>query len=179
MKKLKLCVSACLIGFKYRYDGKNALSPEIIGKFQDIADFIPVCPEVECGLAIPREPMRLVLTPRGTRLTVISSGEDMTDRFLQWAYGKLEQLAVREPDGFIFHSKSPSCGLGSTKLYDTAGHLISETGTGLFAALFRRKFPGLPLAQETDLEALLENFRILRGDACRCEGDCCHGHTHH
>lgn len=179
MKKLKLCISACLIGFKYRYDGKNAIVPEIIGKFQDIADFIPVCPEVECGLTVPRSPMRLVLTPRGTRLTAVPSGEDMTGRFLQWAYGKLEQLAVREPDGFIFRSKSPSCGLGSAKLYDAAGRLVSETGDGLFAALFRRKFPGLPLAQETAFESLLENFRILRGGCLRCEGDCRHGHTHH
>ena len=178
MKKLKLCVSACLIGFKYRYDGKNTLVPEIIEKFGDIADFIPVCPEVECGLSIPRDPMHLMLSPRGTRMIVTRTGEDVTGRFLQWAAGKLEQLALREPDGFIFRSKSPSCGLCSTKLYDAAGRVVSETGTGLFAALFRRKNPALPLAQENDFGTLLENFRIRRGVCPGCEGDCCE-HAHH
>ena len=178
MKKLKLCISACLIGFKYRYDGKNAIVPDIIEKFSPIADFIPVCPEVECGLAIPRDPMHLTLTPRGTRMIVTRTGEDVTGRFLQWASGKLEQLALREPDGFIFRSKSPSCGLCSTKLYDAGHRVVSESGTGLFAGLFRRKFPELPLTQENDFGSLLENFRTMSGACCRCEGDCC-GHAHH
>ena len=59
MKKIRIAVSACLIGLKYRYDGTSRMNMDIVNTLKDRVDFIPVCPEVECGLSTPRPPMRL------------------------------------------------------------------------------------------------------------------------
>lgn len=160
MKKLKICVSACLLGFKYRYDGTSDFYAELAERLKDKVDFIPVCPEVECGLPIPREKMHLRTSSRGTRLVKVETGEDMTDQLNRWAEVKLEQLSEREPDGFLLHSRSPCCGLGSTKLYNPAGRLLPGKSFGLFAAAVRRRFPSVPVGDETDPEALLEKLGL-------------------
>ena len=64
MTKPKVAVSACLIGLKYRYDGTSKMNMDFINALKDKVDFIPVCPEVECGLSIPRPPMRLEASRR-------------------------------------------------------------------------------------------------------------------
>lgn len=155
MKKRIICISACLLGFKYRYDGTSDFLGELAEKLKDKVAFIPVCPEVECGLPIPRDKMHLRTSSRGTRLVKVESGEDMTALLDRWAEVKLEQLAERDPDGFLFHSRSPCCGMGSTKLHNPAGRLLPGKTSGLFAAAVRRRFPSLPVGEETDLEEFL------------------------
>ncbi len=159
-KKLKICVSACLLGFKYRYNGKSATLASLLELLKDKADFIPVCPEVESGFPIPRPPMELRVSPRGTRLVVIETGEDVTAQVLSWTAGKLEQLGIRKPDGFLFKAKSPCCGLGSTKVFTKEGKSVTESGYGLFAALFRKRFAAVPAGEDTDLEEFLKKLNI-------------------
>ena len=95
LKKLKIGVSACLLGMKYRYDGTDKLDRRIVERLLNKVDFVPVCPEVECGLAIPRPSMRLERGQGGTRLKVIATGEDETRRMEEWAGVKIEQLLRR------------------------------------------------------------------------------------
>ena len=162
MKKLKICVSACLLGFKYRYDGTSDFFTELVEQLKDKADFIPVCPEVECGLPIPRDKMHLKTSSRGTRLVKAETDEDMTGLLDRWLGVKLEQLAERKPDGFLLHSRSPCCGLESTKLYNPEGRLFPRKTSGLFAAAVRRRFPSLPVGDETDLASFLEKLGLRK-----------------
>lgn len=160
MKKPKIAISACLIGLKYRYDGTSKMDASIIQALKDKVDFIPVCPEVECGLEIPRPPMHLEASPRGTRLKITETGEDVTETMTEWGLGKLDKLERLKIDAYIFKSKSPSCGLCSTKLHNKAGKCLSASGKGIFAAMLTRRFPRLPVCQETDFPEILKELDL-------------------
>lgn len=160
MKKLKIGVSACLIGLKFRYNGESKFNPEIIRRLDKKIDWIPVCPEVEAGLGVPRPEMRLEVSPRGTRLKVKDSGADETERLTRWAELKLEQLEKRGISGFLFRKKSPSCGLASTEVYSPAGRLISEAGSGIFATMLRHRFPKMVIGEEKDIEEFIRSLGL-------------------
>jgi len=94
---IKLGVSSCLLGEKVRYDGGHKLDQhlkEILGRY---VEWVPVCPEVEMGLTVPREPMRLVGDAVSSRLVTTSSGIDHTDWMIQWANKKLRTLQHGPP----------------------------------------------------------------------------------
>lgn len=157
-KKLKIAVSACLIGLKYRYDGTSKMNMTIIDAFRDRADFIPVCPEIECGLLVPRPPMHLEVSSKGTRIKITESGEDVTEQMREWGLCKLDKLARLDIDAYIFKARSPSCGLKSTKICNAAGRCINENGNGIFTAMVLRSFPKLRVCQEDDFQSVLECF---------------------
>src|SRR5512135_523699 len=108
MEKLKLGISACLLGEKVRYDGGHKLDryiKETLGKY---VDWVPVCPEVEYGLPVPREAMRLVGTASAPRLMTSRTEVDHTDGMRRWAGQRLDELEKEALCGFIFKSRSPS-----------------------------------------------------------------------
>lgn len=150
MKKLKVGVSACLIGLKYRYDGSSKFAKELVEALDGRVDFIPVCPEVECGMATPRPPMRLEVSSKGERLKVIGTGEDKTAEMESWAEGKLEQLERRDVAAFILKSKSPSCALCSAQVFRPDGKVIKEGAKGLFTRLLARRFPGTSIIEDSE-----------------------------
>ncbi len=159
-EKIKIGISACLIGFKYRYDGDSRTSSAIIEKLRDKVDFVPVCPEVESGFPVPRPKMHLERTAKGTRLVVTDTREDVTRRMEQWAENKLEQLQKRGIAGFIFQTRSPSCGIASTKVRDASGRIVSEAGFGIFARMLRQRFPKMPVAEEKDLDEFIRSLNL-------------------
>jgi uncharacterized protein YbgA (DUF1722 family)/uncharacterized protein YbbK (DUF523 family) len=159
LTKIKLGISACLLGEEVRFDGGHKLDrfiTETLGKF---VDFVPVCPEVECGLGIPREAMHLVAAPDGPRLVTVRTGVDHTERLLAWARKRVEELEREELCGFIFKSDSPSSGMERVKIYSGKG-MAAKTGVGLFAREFMHHFPLLPVEEEGRLHdpGLRENF---------------------
>ncbi|MCE5270538.1 DUF523 and DUF1722 domain-containing protein [bacterium] len=159
--KIRLGISTCLLGEKVRYDGGHKLDPFIRDTLGQWVEFVPVCPEVECGLPVPREAMRLVGEPGSPRLMTIKSGIDHTGRMLAWAEERLEGLAREDLCGFIFKSKSPSSGLERIKVYPaTPGGMPVKNGVGIFARLFMQRFPYLPVEDEGRLHdpVLRENF---------------------
>lgn len=161
MKKLKIGVSACLIGLKFRYDGCSKFSQTLVDKLAGKVDLIPVCPEVECGLSIPRPPMHLEFSSKGTRLKVTASGEDETMRMTLWACNKLDQLERIGISGFLFQSRSPSCGLADAKIYSPGGdRVISESGHGLFSAMLRKRFPKMVIGELEDLDEFMRSLGI-------------------
>jgi uncharacterized protein YbbK (DUF523 family) len=85
MKKIKIGVSACLLGEKVRYDGGHKLDLLMKDSLEKYVEFVPVCPEVECGLGVPRKRMHLEGNPESPRLIVTDTGQDLTDFFLNWA----------------------------------------------------------------------------------------------
>ncbi len=160
IEKIPVGISSCLLGNEVRFDGQHKHDRFITGTLGRWFDFIPVCPEVECGLPIPRESMRLVGDPVQPRLVAPRSGTDHTERMRSWAARRLEQLAERPMAAFIFKAKSPSSGMRSIKVYNEAGNVVSWTGTGLFAAMFMERFPEIPVEDEGRLHdpGIRENF---------------------
>jgi len=157
--KIRLGISACLLGEKVRYDGGHKLDHFIRDTLGQWVEFIPVCPEVECGLPVPRDSMRLTGDPAAPRLVVEKTSVDHTERMTAWAAVRLEQLAAENLCGFIFKSRSPSSGMERIKVYNGQG-VPSKTGVGIFAGLFMRRFPDLPVEDEGRLHdpLLRENF---------------------
>jgi uncharacterized protein YbgA (DUF1722 family)/uncharacterized protein YbbK (DUF523 family) len=186
---IRVGISACLLGDKVRFDGghkRDAFLTETFGRF---IEFVPICPEVECGLGTPRESMRLVRIEHGVRLLTVKSGIDLTDRMERFARSRVAALAAEDLSGFVFKKDSPSCGLERVKVYDGHG-TPARGGRGLFAAVLVDAFPHLPVEEEGRLAdpRLRDNFvervfayRRLRSlfAARWTVGDLVHFHTTH
>jgi uncharacterized protein YbgA (DUF1722 family)/uncharacterized protein YbbK (DUF523 family) len=158
-RKIRIGVSSCLLGKKVRYDGGHKHDRYITDTLGNYFEFLPVCPEVECGLPIPREAMRLIGDPLSPRLVTNRTGVDYTDQMNAWARQRADQLAGEDLCGFIFKSKSPSSGMERVKVYD-ANNMPHTVGIGLFARIFKNRFPFLPVEEEGRLHdvTLRENF---------------------
>ena len=159
MEKIKLGISSCLLGEKVRYDGGHKLDKFLTVTLGKYVEYIPVCPEVECGLGVPRKSMRLEGNPDSPRLIVTSTREDMTDRMVNWAKNKVVQLEKENICGFIFKSDSPSSGMERVKVYNEKSMPV-KAGVGMFAGIFMEHFPLLPVEDEGRLHdpGLRENF---------------------
>jgi uncharacterized protein YbbK (DUF523 family) len=148
-KTIAVGVSACLLGEKVRYDGGDRLDNNIIDTLGRFFVFVPVCPEVECGMSIPREPMRLEGDPVRPRLITIESRIDKTKEMTSFCRARVGELVKEALCGFIFKSNSPSCGLLGICVHNTG--IPAGTGRGLFAAALAERFPLLPVEEERGL----------------------------
>ena len=159
MEKIKLGISACLIGENVRYDGGHKLDRFLTETLGQYVEYVPVCPEVECGLPVPREPMRLEGDSDSPRLVTTHSKQDMTDRMVTWAQKRVAELEGEGLCGFIFKSNSPSSGMERVRVYNEKGMPVKE-GVGIFAKIFMNHFPLLPVEDEGRLHdpGLRENF---------------------
>ena len=156
---IRLGVSTCLLGERVRYDGGHKRDLFLINTLGRYVEWVPVCPEVEIGLGVPRESLRLVGDPEAPRLVAQKSGQDHTERMQTWARGRLEGLAAVKLHGFIFKKNSPSSGLFRVRVYDQSG-MPGRVGTGIFPREVMNRFPLLPLEEEGRLHdmRLRENF---------------------
>lgn len=152
---VRLGVSKCLLGEKVRYDGGHRLDPFLVHELGRYVEWVPVCPEVEIGLPIPREPMHLVGEWDHPRLITVKSLVDYTEQMSTWARQRVEELAGEKLHGFVFKKNSPSCGLYSVWVYDARG-TAQRTGAGMFAREVLRRLP-LLLVEE---EGRLHNARL-------------------
>ena len=159
MEKIRLGISSCLLGEKVRYDGGHKLDHFLKDTLGRYVDWVPVCPEVEYGLPVPREAMHLVKTEEGPRLMTSRTGIDHTDGMKKWAAERIGTLDKQDLCGFIFKSRSPSSGMRGVKIYNTSG-IPSNTGVGVFAEAFIEHFPFMPVEDDGRLQnpALRENF---------------------
>jgi uncharacterized protein YbgA (DUF1722 family)/uncharacterized protein YbbK (DUF523 family) len=159
VEKLKIGISSCLLGNPVRYDGGHKLDHFLRDTLGQYVDYVPVCPEVECGMSVPREAMRLEGKPDAPRLMTRSTREDKTDMMMNWAKKRAAELEAEDLCGFIFKSDSPSSGMERVKVYDDKG-MPAKTGIGIFARVFMEKFPLLPVEEEGRLHdaAIRENF---------------------
>lgn len=165
--KIKLGISSCLLGEKTRYDGGHKWERWLTATWGPYLKFVPVCPEAECGLGVPREPMRLVGDPGAPRLLTVETRQEHTEQLLRWTEKRLAELEQEDLWGFIFKSGSPSCGPAGVNVYDARG-VPGKRGAGLFAAGFRTRFPLLPVADEGHLaDPRLRNNFISRLFTCR------------
>ncbi len=157
--KIPVGVSSCLLGNPVRYDGGHKQDRFITDTLAHYFHFIPVCPEVECGLPVPRETMRLVGDPEHPRLMTSKTGVDHTEKMINYSAYKAKQLENEDLCAFIFKKDSPSSGLHRVKVYSNTGP-ARKKGRGLFAAAMVKCFPLLPMEEEGRLHdaRLRENF---------------------
>ncbi len=167
---IRVGVSACLLGHPVRYDGGHKLDRYVVDTLGRHFQFVPVCPEAECGLGVPRDPMRLAGDPDAPRLIVTKTGLDLTGRMRDFAARRVEELAGEDLRGYILKAKSPSCGFARGKVYADKGPPANR-GVGLFARAFLDRFPLVPVEDEGRLhdDNLRENFieRIFALDRWR------------
>lgn len=159
MEKIRLGISACLLGEKVRYDGGHKLDrylTDVLGKY---VEYVPVCPEVEAGFGVPREAMHLEGDPHAPRLVTRNTRRDLTEPMLAWATKRVVELEAHNLCGFIFKSRSPSSGMERIPVYNAKGMPVKK-GVGLFARAFMEHFPLLPVEDEGRLHDLhlRENF---------------------
>lgn len=155
---IKIGVSACLLGAHVRYDGGHKQDPSITETLGCFFSFVPVCPEVECGLPVPREAMRLEGDPGAPRLMTLATRINRTGQMLAFSSVKIRELERLGLCGFIFKERSPSCGLTMVPLHESGA---SENFTvGLFANEVARCFPLMPMeeAERLNNPAIRENF---------------------
>ncbi|MDD5439092.1 MAG: DUF523 domain-containing protein [Candidatus Omnitrophica bacterium] len=149
-KKTRIGISACLLGKRTRYDGRYKGDRHVTGLFGRSVLWVPICPEVECGLPVPREPLRLSRTARGTRLVTKHTGIDHTVRIRAWIKKKIRELKKSLPDGFILKSGSPSCGLRL------------PGGRGIFAGALRSAFPDTPFIDEKKMRIPCSRRKFMK-----------------
>ena len=165
LPRIRIGVSACLLGAKVRFDGQHKRDAFLVDELGPLVEWVPVCPEVEVGMGVPREAVRLV-ADRGRagrlRMVGLTTGADWTARMNRLAAKRSRALAREELSGFVLKSKSPSCGMDRVKVFadvETRSPLHAR-GTGLFAAALARALPNLPIEEEGRLQdpRLRENF---------------------
>jgi uncharacterized protein YbgA (DUF1722 family)/uncharacterized protein YbbK (DUF523 family) len=159
MEKIRLGISSCLLGNNVRWNGGHALDRFLAYTLGKYVEYVPVCPEVECGFGIPRDTFRLVGDPQRPRLVITKTGADHTERMEAWARTRVEELEQEDLCGFIFKSDSPSSGMERVKVYGNKG-IPSKVGVGVFARIFMEHFPLTPVEEEGRLHdpVLRENF---------------------
>lgn len=149
----RIVTSACLEFEACRYNGQR-IPFDFLGALSEHAELEPVCPEVEIGLGVPREPVRLVRGVDGPALVQPDTGRDLTSAMRDFS---ASFLSGRDPDGFILKGRSPTCGTAGVKVYDGARESSAHAhGPGLFAGAVRARLPHTA----TEEEGRLRNYRI-------------------
>lgn len=144
---LRLGVSACLLGQEVRYDGGHKRTAFVADDLGRWFEWVPVCPEVEVGMGVPRPVIWLAADGEHTRLVVRSSGEDYTRRMTTYAEKRVRELGALDLDGYILKKDSPSCGMERVRVHHESGR-VTRDGVGMFARALMRRHPSLPVEEE-------------------------------
>jgi uncharacterized protein YbgA (DUF1722 family)/uncharacterized protein YbbK (DUF523 family) len=150
--RVRVGVSACLLGERVRFDGQHNRDGFVVDELGKYVDWVPVCPEVEVGMGVPREAVRLLRQRASETIRMVGckSGEDWTSRMERFAAARVKALADEDLAGFVFKARSPSCGMARVKVYDAGAprRTPEPVGTGLFAAALAARLPNLPVEEE-------------------------------
>lgn len=159
-RPLRVGVSACLLGHEVRWDGGHKRDRFLTDTLRGWVEWVPVCPELELGLGVPREPIRLEGDPAAPRLVTPKTGADHTTAMLRFAHARVEQLVAEDLSGYVLKKDSPSCGMGRVRVHGPRGGAPARTGVGFFARVLMERLPLLPVEEEGRLEdlGLRENF---------------------
>jgi len=151
----KVLISNC-IEFEYCRWNANIIKSPLVQILKKFVDFHPVCAELEIGLGIPRDPVRIVLKKEEPHIIQPSSNLDFTQKMFNFAETYLESTG--DLDGVILKAQSPSCGLYDTKYYQSEkkGAPRLKRGPGLFGLKVLEYYPNLAI----ETEGRLTNFRI-------------------
>ncbi len=142
-----------------RWDGghkRDIYIKDLLGQF---FEWVPVCPELEVGMGVPREPIRLVRESGRQRLVGVKTGKDWTTAMQAFARRRVAQIERLDLSGYLLKKDSPSCGMERVRVYPERGP-ATRTGVGAFAQVLIEQMPLLPVEEEGRLHdpALRENF---------------------
>jgi uncharacterized protein YbgA (DUF1722 family)/uncharacterized protein YbbK (DUF523 family) len=159
---IRIGVSACLLGHEVRFDGSHKRDRFLTDIFARFVEWVPVCPEVELGMGIPRESVRLEQDARGLHLVAPKSGRDWTLPMRSFAARRVRTLAALDLSGYVFKKDSPSCGMERVRVYARQERIGTprREGRGFFAQALIAANPILPVEEEGRLfdPRLRENF---------------------
>jgi uncharacterized protein YbbK (DUF523 family) len=142
-------ISRCIDFDSCRYNGQ-VIRASLRERLEPFVELRPICPELEIGLGVPRDPVRLIRHADRNRMVQPSTGRDLTEAMESFSARFLDSLA--DVDGFILKSRSPSCAVRDSKIFHSeAGHAEHELGPGLFAARVLERFPELAVEDEERL----------------------------
>ncbi|MBN1799504.1 MAG: DUF1722 domain-containing protein [Spirochaetales bacterium] len=148
-------ISKCLEHDACRWNGLM-INSITIRRMKPHVDFIPVCPEVEIGLGVPRKPIRIVKQQNENRLIQSETGKDISRIMHEF----IDVFLARLPaiDGFLLKERSPSCGYRDVKIYPPGQKVspITTKGSGFFGLTAAERFPNKAL----ETEGRLNNFRL-------------------
>ena len=160
--KIKIGVSSCLLGEKVRWNGdhkQDRYVKDILGAY---FHYVPVCPEFEVGMGVPRETVALYGSLEEPQMVSKKSRINWTQKMNRFNKERISQLDREDLSGFIFKSKSPSCGFGRVPVYSEEEPGKARHGAGMFANAFIKAFPLIPVEDEGRLHdpRIKENFII-------------------
>lgn len=157
--RLRLGVSSCLLGERVRFDGGHKHDRFLTERLGQYVEWVPVCPELEVGMGVPREAVRLEGDPTAPRMIGVRSRRDHTTAMRRFAAARSRQLAALDLSGYVFKKDSPSCGMERVRVYGKSG-MPSRRGRGIFAAAFMDTGPLVPVEEEGRLNdpVLREGF---------------------
>ncbi len=161
-EKIAVGISSCLLGEPVRFDGGHKNNAYIVKTLGQYFRFIPFCPEMDIGLGVPRESIRLVEQETGIRCVGSKNPElDVTEQLI--ACADQQKKWHQSVCGYILKKDSPSCGMERVRVY--RNDQPQRKGTGLYAQQLLTNFPHLPVEEEGRLgdPVLRENFiqRVL------------------
>ena len=147
---MQIGISSCLLGNEVRYDGGHSRNDCILDSIGELFELIPFCPEVAIGLSVPRPPINLVSVSGVIHVRGVNDpGLDVTDALSNYALSLTEQLNA--VSGYVFKSRSPSCGLSDVNVYDHNTNQVINTSAGQFAKILTKQYPQLPVEDELGL----------------------------
>jgi uncharacterized protein YbgA (DUF1722 family)/uncharacterized protein YbbK (DUF523 family) len=158
-EELRIGISSCLLGQEVRYDGGHKRNALVMGALSRFMTFVPVCPEVEVGMGIPRPAIRLERRGGEIRLRDPRHDVDHTGAMRRWAEARVAALEELGLSGYVLKKGSPSCGMERVNVHPERGPGVRD-GVGLFAEALMRRMPLLPVEEEGRLHdpSLRENF---------------------
>jgi len=146
-------ISSCLLGDEVRYDGGHKLEAVVVSELGRVVEWISVCPEVEIGMGVPREPIQLRRLQDGghVRLVGVRSGADWTERMRAWSMERVRELQAMGLCGYVLKARSPSCGPRDVPIDVGGSDDRMDSGRGRFADVLVELMPGLPIGDEEHL----------------------------
>jgi len=148
-KKPLIAVSGCLLGNPVRYDGTDKYNEVICKQLAKQFEVIAICPEVDAGLETPRPSIRLTGDPQQPLALGVDDPElDVTATLTCFASIWVSQ--AENISGVILKSRSPSCGLNDTPVYDQQAQVQSR-GPGLFTRILIQHYPQLPVIDDEEI----------------------------
>ncbi len=148
MEKINLLISSCLLSNKVRWDGKILNIPDI-NKLSTYFNLIPICPEVDSGLSIPRLPSEIK-----DNKVINSNNEDITSYFIKGSNIAYDIAIKYNIKYALLKDKSPSC--GSSLIYDGSFNGIIKNGEGITTK--KLKELNIKIYNENQIDQLIEDI---------------------
>lgn len=147
----KIIISACLLGDKCKYNGKDNYQKEI-EELKQYYDIVPICPETMGGLQIPRDPSEIY-----KERVISKKGKDVTKNFIAGKNQVINIVKYLHIKKAILKENSPSC--GSNFIYDGTFTNKLIPGSGITAKALKEL--GVIVYTEADIEKLVQEKKEI------------------